>query len=208
MKLLLLVVVLFSKILIPPPAPVHITFVPLTKKVYLAARKGAASAKPSITFPLKKQHGRILIPTGKGKKVFTDKYVDTDRDDQQQFEYLGYLPRFECHVVLGHFYEWSQWFLITKSGQQLELYDAPEYSPDLQYFVSASQGLEYSVYPNTIRLFHFENHTWREVWHLEPKAWEPKQVNWLSPNTLSISQKHWASNSSRIWCTYVKLTFH
>jgi hypothetical protein len=206
MKLLLLGVVLFSNTVVPPSVPVHVAFTSLTKRVYLAAKKGASSAKPSVTFPLKKQHGRLMIPTAKGMKVFTDKYVNTDRDDQQQFEYLGYLPQFESHVVLGHFYEWSQWFLIAKSGRQFELYAAPVYSPSGKSFIVLSAGLEYSVYPNSLRLFRFEGQSWREIWTLEPTNWEPIEVCWTSESTLLLGKRTRASLSSDNSLTYSKLT--
>jgi hypothetical protein len=191
-SLLLGLLLLLSNTAISLPRPTRVTFTPLTKSSYIVAKKGCISTKPRTTFPLKKQNGRIVIPTAKGKKVFTDKYINTDRDDQQEFEYSGYLAQFECHVVVGHFYEWSQWFLIDRNGGEITLYDAPEYSPDMQRFVSASRGLEYPVYPNVIRLFRFENHEWHEVWHIEPANWEPYYIGWTSASTLILSKK--ASN--------------
>jgi hypothetical protein len=206
MKLLLLGLVLFSNTIIPPSVPVHVAITSLTKRAYLAAKKGASSAKPSVTFPLKKQHGRLMIPTAKGMKVFTDKYVNTDRDDQAQYEYRGYLPQFGSHVVLAHLWERTQWFLIAKSGKQLELYAAPVYSPSGKSFVAISAGLEYSVYPNSLRLFRFEGQSWREVWTLEPESWEPIEICWTSESTLLLSKRTLASLNSDNSLTYSKLT--
>jgi hypothetical protein len=187
-----------------PPA-VRVTFSPLTKAAYLQAKKGCIETKPHVTFPLKKTHGRIIIPTAKGQKAFQDKGIGTDNDDQAQYEYLGYLPQFECHVVLAHLWERTLWILIQKSGRQIELYDAPSYSPDLKSFVVISSGLEYSVYPNSIRLFQFDNHAWQEVWSLEPKNWEPYRLCWASNSSLLLIKEMWVGKNPGTAFTYSKL---
>jgi hypothetical protein len=134
----------------------------------------------------------------KGQRVFQDRGVDTDNDDQAQYEYLGYLPQFESHVVLAHFGSALSGFSLLKSGRQLELYDAPVYSPSGKSFVAISAGLEYSVYPNSLRLFHFEGQSWREIWTLEPKIWEPIEICWTSESTLLLSKRTLASLNSDI----------
>jgi hypothetical protein len=202
---LLLLPLLFGARPSAPPT-VRVTFSPLTKAAYLQAKKGCIKTKPRVTFPLKKVRGRIVIPTAKGAKIFQDKGVGTDNDDQAQYEYLGYLPQFECHVVLAHLWERTLWVLIQKSSKQRELYDAPSYSPDLKTFIVISRGLEYSVYPNSLRLFQFESGAWREVWSLEPKSWEPYQVDWLTSTTLLLKEKHWSKDLAQEWYTYVRLS--
>jgi hypothetical protein len=211
MKLLLLwLLPLLSYFPAAGPPAVRVTFSPLTKAAYLAAKKAAVSTKPVMTFPLKKAWGRIVIPTEKGPKVFQDKGVGTDNDDQAQFEYAGYLPQFGYHVVVGHFWERTNWLLLGPDKVPLELYDAPRYSPDLKSFVVISAGIEYSVYPNEIRLFRFENRRWRQVWKLEPSVdpaiWEPNEIEWLSNTTLLLKKKMWTGPNSGLAYSYAKLT--
>ena len=174
----------------------------------MAAKKGCVETKPHLTFPLKKQRGRIVIPTARGQRVFQDKGVGTDHDNQAQFEYVGYMPQFGYHIIIAHLWERTQTFLIDKNGKQLELYDDPQYSPDLKSFVVIAGGLEYSVYPNVIRLFRFEDHTWREVWSLEPKTWEPYRICWSSSNSLLLSKKMWTEKNPGNTFTYSKLTIN
>ena len=83
---LLLLLALLLKLPAAGPPAVKVTLSPLTKAAYLAAKKGAVSTKPAITFPLKKVRGRIVIPTAKGPKVFQDKGLGTD--DIEQGEYV------------------------------------------------------------------------------------------------------------------------
>lgn len=71
-----------------PPA-VKVSFSPLTKAAYLAAKKAAIVTKPAVTFPLKQQKWRIVIPTAKGKKVFQDITTETSIGNQEQFDYFG-----------------------------------------------------------------------------------------------------------------------
>ena len=211
MKLVLLLsLALLFKTPAVGPAPVRVTFSSLTKLAYLEAKKACISTKPVITFPLKKTRNRILIPTAKGPKVFQDKGVGTDNDDQAQFEYKGYLPQFNYHFVLGHYWEQTQSLLIADSGnQQLVLNNEPRYSPDIKSFVVIAAGIEYSVYPNEIRLYRFENGRWRQVWKLEPSvepmSWEPEEVCWLSNNSLLLKRKIWTGKNPGATYTYAKL---
>ena len=188
------------------PATTQVMFSPSAKAAYTQAKKSCVVNTPQATFPLKKQRGRIIIPVVKGQRVFKDRGVGTDNDDQAQYEYLGYLPQFGNHVVLAHLWERTQWLLIAKNGKQLELYDAPLYSPSGKSFVVISAGLEYSVYPNSLRLFRFEGQSWREIWALEPTKWEPIEVCWTSESTLLLCKRTWSSLNSNNSLTYSKLT--
>ena len=213
MKPLLLVLLALLLKLPPagPPAP-RVTLSPLTKAAYLEARKGIVTTKPSMTFPLKKARGRIVIPTSKGPKVFQDKGVGTDDDDQAEYVYKGYLSQFGYHVIEAHLWERTQWFLLDKQGKQLEFYDAPAYSPDMRHFVVASSGIEYSVYPNEVQVFQYDNGRWRQIWKLEPSVepatWEPDEMQWLSNSTLLLKKKMWTGKNPGTTFTYSKLLVH
>ena len=187
------------------PTAVRVAFKPLTKSSYLQAKKGCVMAKPLVTFPIRKERGRIVIPTTKGQKIYQDKGLGTDNDDQARFEYAGYTPQFGYHTVTARLWERTQTYLIDKDGRQLELYDAPQYAPDMKSFVVGSSGLEYSVYPNSIRLFRFDNLAWREVWSVEPKTWEPYSICWTSATTLLLSKKMWTEKSLGNTFAYAEL---
>jgi hypothetical protein len=192
------------------PPSVRVTSSPLTKAAYLEARKLTVVTRPTLTFPVKKVRDRIVIPTAAGPKIFQDKGIGTDNDDQAKYEYAGYLPQFGYHVVVGHFWEHTNWLLLGPGGAPLELYDAPVYSPDLKHFVVSAAGIEFSVYPNEIRLFTFLNGRWREVWKLEPSVepatWEPQEVRWLSNSTLLLKKRMWTGKNPGATYTYAKLT--
>ena len=210
-SLVLLLLVLLLKPPAAGPLAVRVTFSPLTKAAYLAAAKAAVTTKPVMTFPLKKLRGRIVIPTSKGPKVFQDKGLGTDNDDQVQFDYKGYLPQFKCHLLIGHYWERTQSLLVPASGgKQLSLYGQPVFSPDMQNFVSRASGIEYGVYPNEIRLFRFGNGHWQQVWKLEPSVepatWEPDAINWLTNSTLLLQKKMWTGPNPGSTFTYAKLT--
>ena len=209
--LLLLLLTLLLQLPAARPPAVRVTSSPLTKAAYLAAAKAAVVTKPTLTFPVKKQKGRIVVPTSKGPKVFQDKGVGTDDDDQQEFEYTGYLPLFKYHLLMGHFWERTQSLLVPANGEEhVELYGKPSFSPDFKNFVSIASGIEYSVYPNEIRLFRFKNGRWRRVWKLEPSVepatWEPETIHWLSNTTLLLKKKMWTGKNPGTTFTYAKLT--
>lgn len=207
---LLLLLALLLKTPATVSAPVRVTFSLLTKAAYLAVRKVTVVTKPTLTFPVKKTQGRLVIPIATGTRVFQDKGVGTDDIDQAQYEYAGYLPQFGYHVVVGHFWERTNWLLLGPESVPLALYDAPAYSPDLKHFVVSAAGIEFSVYPNEIRLFSFVNGRWREVWKLEPSVdpatWEPQEVRWLSNSTLLLKKRMWNGKNPGATYTYARLT--
>ncbi len=186
----------------PAPPAGRVTLTPLSKAAYLAARKNCSTAKPRVTFPLRKQHGRLVIPTAKGPRIFTDSQLTEDNPDWEKFTYEGYLPQAECHLILHNHYEWSRVILLTKSGQQLVLQDDPVFSPGFAHFVGISGGLEYGANENYIRLYELKNHGWKPVWHLTPKTWEPADIYWASDSTLLLQKRQWPSERR----TYARLT--
>ena len=205
----LLLTLLLQLPLAGPPA-VRVTFSPFTKAAYLAAKKAVVVTKPVMTFPVQKVRGRLVIPTAKGAKVFQDKGIGTDEDDQAEHVYHGYLPQFGYHVIETRLWERTQWLLLDKQGRQLAFYEEPLYSPDMKHFIIATAGIEYSVYPNEIQLFQLVDGRWRQVWNLEPSvepaSWEPYEVQWLSNSTLLLKKKMWTGSNPGNTFTYAKLT--
>ena len=192
-----------------PPAPVRVTFSPITKAAYLAALKAAIATKPAMTFPLKKVRGRIVIPTTKGRVVFKDNNVSEESPDWEKYTYLGYSPQLKSHLIEHSHYEWISDILLEGNGRQMEVFDRPAYSPDFKIFVTISAGIEYSLFSNSIRLYRFENHHWRQVWELEPSVepatWEPDEIHWLSNSTLLLKKKMWTGLNPGSTFTYDKL---
>ena len=195
-----------------PPA-VRVTFSPLTKAAYLQARKGCVETKPRITFPVKKVHGRIVIPTTKGRKVFTDTVVDEafmkkghGEEESIQYTYLGYLPDYVSHLLQIQYYETTQWLFVSASGQQTELWGEPVFSPDMKHIASSCMGIEYGGgQPNIIQVLELQNGNPVEVWSTEPKAWEPYQLCWTSNGSLLLSKEMWIGKNPGTTFTYAKL---
>ena len=214
MKLLLLwLLPLLNSFPAAGPAPVRVTFNPLTKAVYLQARKGLTVTKPRLTRPLKKQEGRLVIPTTAGPKVLTDVVIDAaavekghSEEEAIQYTYLGYLPDFSCHLIRVQYYETTKWLLISNSGRQLSLWGEPIFSPDQQRIFAICQGLEYSGgQPNSLQLLQLQNGVLREVWTMKPKTWQPYRAYWASPNSLLLVKEMWAGKASGGTYTYAKL---
>ena len=215
MKLLLLwLLPLLGYSLATGPVPVRVTFSPLTKAAYLAAKKTAVLTKPATTFPLKKVRGRIVIPTAKGTKVFRDVVIDEaatrkghSENELTTYNYLGYLVNFKCHLVRVQYHETTQWLLVHASGRQLELWGEPVYSPDLRHIAAACMGIEYGGgQPNTLQLLELRDGVLRQVWEMESKTWEPYRIKWLSPTNLLLSKEMWTGKNPGSTFTYSMLT--
>ena len=188
------------------PVPVRVTFSPLTKAAYLAAKKTAVLAKPATTFPLKKVRGRIVIPTAKGRVIFKDNDVSEENLEWEKYAYRGYSSQLECHLIEHSHYERIGSILLDKYGGQIETYDMPIYSPDFKKFATISAGLEDTIYSNSIRFFRRENHHWNQIWELEQATWEPVEIQWLSTSTLLLKKRMWAGKNPGSTYTYSRLS--
>ncbi|MDO7854392.1 hypothetical protein [Hymenobacter convexus] len=215
MKLLLLVLLaLLLKLPAGAPPAVRVTFSPLTEAAYLAAKKTAVLTKPAMTFPVKKRNGRIVIPTAKGPKIFTDVVIDEaafkkghGEEESTVYTYLGYLVDFKCHLIQVQYYETTQWLLIDGSGHRIELWGEPMYSPDRRHIAAICMGIEYSGgQPNILQLLELRNGVLQQVWEQEPKTWEPYRIKWLSSSTLLLSREMWTCKNPGTTFTYAKLT--
>ena len=207
LKFLLLLSLLIGARPSAPPA-VRVTFSPLTKAAYLQAKKSCVEIKPRVTFPLKKQHGRIVIPTVKGQRVFQDGWVDGEHDEDTRYKYLGYWPSLHWHLVEGfHYSEVYRLHALTQSGQWLKLENSPDLAPDTSQFVVASGALD-GIGAPTIQLFQLKKGIWQERWRIESKTWQVEQLEWLTSNSLLLQEKHWTEDFAKSWHTYAQLTIH
>ena len=213
MKALILLLLPLLSVASPPKPPVvRVVFSPLTKAAYGQASKTAIETKPRITYPLQKQRRRLIIPTAKGQKVFTDIVIDDaamkrghGEDEMTIHTYRGFLPDFRCHLIEVQFYETSQWLLVSDSGQQIVLWGKPLFSPDGKHIIATCMGIEYGGgQPNSLELLARQGGGWRTVWHLEPATWEPYQVAWASPTTLLLSKKMWTGKNPGNTFTYAR----
>lgn len=189
-----------------PPKPPAVRFSPLTRAAYAAASKHLVDIKLKTTFPLKKQHGCIVIPTAKGQRIFRDGWIEKERDEDSRYTYLGYWPSLHWHLVEGYNYgEVYYQNVVTQSGQWLKLDGSPSFSPDTSQFVVVSGALDGLGAP-LMQLFQLKNGAWRESWKIEPNTWQVEQLEWLTTNTLLLKEKYWDKDFSKSWFTYARLT--
>lgn len=213
MKAILPPLMLLFGMVLNSPVPVRVTFSPLTKAAYLAAKKMAVSTTPTLIFPLKKVRGRIVVPTAKGPKVFQD--ITEEIDNQEQFDYLGYDSQFRYHLVQdqfwGGYWGWHKFHLIGENGQHLALPGIPIYSPDMCQIVTASDGTDTGHSTVSIQLYRLDNGRWRQVWKVayaeEVATWATDDIQWLSNSTLLLKKRVWAAKKPENF-TYAKLLVH
>jgi hypothetical protein len=194
-------------------AALHVIFSPLTEADYLQAKKSCVVTKAHVTFPLSKVHGRLVIPTAKGKKVFTDIVITEaaverghSEDENKVHTYLGYMPAFHCHLLRVQLYEITQWILLSDAGQQIALWGEPMLAPDGKHMAASCMGIEYGGgQPNIIQLLGLEKGVLKEIWSIIPTQWEPSQLCWVSNNALAMKKIMWAGKSMGNTFTYSKL---
>ena len=195
------------------PRQARVTFIPLTKAVYLQARKGLSITKPRHTHPVKKQDGRLVIPTTAGPKVLADVVIDAaavamgHREAEAiQYNYVGYFPDFSCHLIRVQYYELTKWLLIDNSGRQLSLWGEPIFAPDQQHIFAIAQRPETgSGPPNSLQLLEMQNGALREAWSQKPKKWQPYRAYWASPKSLLLVKEARVGKPAGDTYTYAKL---
>jgi hypothetical protein len=195
---------------------VRVTFSPLTEASYLQAKKNCVVTKPRVTFPLKKVHGRLVIPTAKGKRVFTDIVITEaaverghSEDENKVHTYLGYLPEFHCHLVRIQLYETTQWLLLSEAGQQSTLWGEPILAPDGRHLAASCMGIEYGGgQPNIIQLLGLEKGVLKDLWSVAPTQWEPSQLCWVANNALVVKKVMWTGKSRGNTFAYSKLIIY
>ena len=198
------------------PATTRVTFSLLAKAVYLAVKKGCVETKLRVTFPLKKQCGRIIIPTVKGQKILADIIVDEafinqghSEAEMTEYIYLEYLTAFQAHLIQVQFYEMTQWLLIDASGRQIELWGESVFAPDMKHIAVSCMGIKYGGgQPDIIQLLELKNDVLSTVWSLEPKIWGPYRICWSSSNSLLLSKKMWTEKNPGNTSTHSKLTIN
>ncbi|MBF9142265.1 hypothetical protein [Hymenobacter properus] len=209
---LLLLLALLLKLPAGAPLKVRVTLSPLTKTAYEQAKKAAIVTKPTLTFPLKKHKGRIVIPTAKGPKVFQDVQKADDETATTTYQYLGYLEKLRLHVLQIQLWETSEYELIDARGNITELWSPPTCSPQMQYLMTVSGSLEYEMMPNGLQLFRCAPVGLQKVWELAPTTWAPDEAStfWASESTVFIKQKRYPKQdvSKKPYFTYAKLTIH
>jgi hypothetical protein len=207
MKALILLLLPLLGLAGPPKLPtMRVVFSPLTRAAYAAASKHLIYTNPRVTFPLKKQFGRIVIPTAKGQRVFRDGWIEKERDEDARYTYLGYWPSLHWHSIEGYNYgEVYNLNVVIQGGQYMKLDGSPSFSPDTSQFVVASGSLDGLGAP-LIQLFQLKNGAWRERWKIEPTTWQVEQLEWLTANTLLLKERHWDKDFSKSWFTYARLT--
>ena len=131
----------------------------------MVVKKGCVETKLRVTFPLKKQRGRIIIPTVKGQKILVDVIVDEafinqghSEAEMTEYIYLRYLTAFQAHLIQVQFYETTQWLLIDASGRQIELWGEPVFAPDMKHIAASCMGIKYGGgQPDIIQLLELKN---------------------------------------------------
>lgn len=146
------------------------------------------------------------MPTATGRQVFRDALVEEDNPDWEKYTYLGYNAQGSYHFILRNHYEWSSYILLQQNGRRLDIPSEPIFSPDTSAFVVASASLEYEMMPNSLQFFRRDKEGWRQVAKVEPKMWEPAQVDWLTDTTLLLKQKRSSKDLVHTWFTYAELT--
>ncbi|GAB3587212.1 hypothetical protein [Hymenobacter daeguensis] len=205
---LLLLLALLLKLPAGAPPKVRVTFSPLTKAAYLAAAKGGIVTAPTMTFPLKKQNGRIVIPTVKGPKVFKDVRRAEDETAEVTYLYQGFYAKLQHHLLQIRYYENAEWVIVEANGKISRLWSPPGYSPGLDYLFTGSGSLDYDMMPNGLQLFRIGPGGLKKVWETAPTAWAPEDAFWTSGNTLFVKQRRYVNLevSDKHYFTYAKLT--
>jgi len=190
---LLLFALLSSAASLKPPAA-RVIISPLTKAAFEQAHRRAGTPGKLLlgeapVFTIRKQKGRLVIPTEAGNKLFKDKIFPKNEIEDVTYKYLGFFPRHQVHLIQVAYYESSEILLIEKSGNIVRLVSEPVYSPSQQRLLAASRGIVYAMMPNSLQLVEKVDGRLQIVWETIPKKWEPVDLFWTSDSMAFLKQE-------------------
>lgn len=190
----LLLLVLLSSAASPKPPAARVIVSPLTKAAFEQARRRADTPGKLLlgeapVFTVHKQKGRLVIPTEAGNKLFKDKVFPKNEVEDVTYEYLGFFPRHQVHLIQVAYYESSEVLLVEKSGNIVRLVSVPLYSPGQQRLLAASRGIVYAMMPNSLQLVEKVAGRLQIVWETTPKKWEPVDLFWTSDSVACLKQE-------------------
>lgn len=177
----------------PKPAPAYRLEAIAAAAALPDARQPWTTADTLLRLPwpptqlVAKRRGVLTLPVRGGSKVFRDYHVGTDFDDQVSYRHRGYLPAVRLHLIEVHFYESSEWWLVSyDTGALTRLWNLPQFSPDGRRVAAYSRGLEYGAVPNGVQVFRVEPGRLSRLVELRPEQWEPARLVWRDNRSLDV----------------------
>jgi hypothetical protein len=178
----------------PKPPAARVTLSPITIAAYEQAHRRVGVPSKLLlgeapVFTVRKQKGRLIIPTEAGNKLFKDKVFPENEVDDVTYEYLGFFPKHQVHLIRIAYYESSEILLVEKNGNIVRLVSEPLYSPSQQRLLTASRGIVYAMMPNSLQLAERVGGRLQVVWEMTPKNWEPVDLFWTSDSVACLKQE-------------------
>lgn len=152
-------------------------------------------------------HTLIVRPFNGPPLRFSDDTYQMRGDENEDIDtrciFSGNVPDRPYWIVDSLQYERYQPFLINKySGRATLLSWDPEISPNRQFLLIATPGLDIESSLNGLELLTISDHEVSSLWTKTLNSWQPQQVRWLNNHTIAIEQLRF---EPKVDTTYVRL---
>ena len=145
------------------------------------------------------KHDTILILPKNGKEVIFANDT-TEGETMVTYKYLKTIKLGDLVEIEATYWEWSRIFLVSlNTGKQYEFWDFPNFSPNKEYIISSSGGLESGEMPNGFQLYKIENNDLKLIFEKEIDNWIPSEIKWKSDSTILIKRAKLDKNYDRTY---------
>jgi hypothetical protein len=165
---------------------------------FIKAKKSFVDKTLYDTASFRKVNGEIKLPVDEKWRpfvTFTDSLINTDISDFRQYYYVGQYEKIGFYIVIGSFWEHSEFYLIDKrTGRQTTLWSSPTISPNEKLIANLSMTYGLEGVPNGIQIWRIDSNEHNQIepisiskhLELDQQIWAPDDFYWETNNSLIL----------------------
>lgn len=189
-------------------------FEPVTKEVFVSAKRAYVEKLFQDTLSIKKQNGQLKLPLSSGistYKIFQDSINGSEDVGKREYFYLGHFKEIDFYVVSVVLWEHYEVLLIDKkSGNQYFIWSVPRLSPNNKIIASILPfGLEGE--PVGIQILSIDKTNYpqlEKIIEINQQIWNPIDFVWENNNSIILEVTPLADPSkgnNEVIFSYVRL---
>jgi len=160
----------------------------ISKKEYFASKN--YNLQHTVTQDIHKENNVYCLNVGKTQITLKDT-LEEDDSLYKKYQFLGYYESVNLLCFTVYEYETSTTLLVNAlTGDMLEIFGVPIFSPKGNFIINASQILNYDQIPNIIQIWHIENNVIKLFTEYQPEEWIPEGFKWINDFSFVFTKKY------------------
>lgn len=135
-----------------------------------------------------KSDSTVTIETDAGSVEFVG--TPSLEVEVSKYEYLGFNPVTEFHVVIGRFWEHSECYLVDQRSARIDtIWSEPIFSRNDSLIISKSLPYGLDGLPNGFQVWTLNHQRrWTKVQEHDQQDWLPLEIKWVSDREFLVKQ--------------------